>query len=367
MPLSQAPLPTWIRLDRTLLSVQYLRAVAALVILGIHGAPWLSETWATALSMALDLFFLISGFLVVVICDDDTRPWPFFRDRLLRIVPLYWVITLASFFIIYSGILEPTLNPLKLAFATAHGDWNFLFHSLVFFPVQGPFEADLHPLVPQGWTLNYEMMLYGLFAMALWLPRRYVAPVATCLFAVLVLAGFLIKGGPAFRFWTSPFIFEFVFGLWVGVAWQRRWNFGWLYLALLVAWVPLMAVTARYFLGWPFNPGRMAFLPIVLTIFLLFVAIDCKEGRMPKLGPARLLGDASYSIYLFHFIPIVILDRLSHAFPIGEGAYFMGVFGGGLIGGLVCYYAIELPIKRKVKQVRSARQASALPAGRQHA
>ena len=329
-----------------------------MVVITAHGLPGLPQVVVTKMGMALDVFFLISGFLFVVITDEKSRPARFFIDRVLRIVPLYWLLTLFSFFLIYSGVLAGILNPVRLALGVIAGDWSFLFQSLLFFPGPSPFEPDLNPLIPQGWTLNYEMMFYVLFAASLWLPRKFVVPANTAMAATIVLMGVSLDGGPAFRFWTSPIIFEFVFGLWVGVAWQRMWDFRLLFLGLFIAWVPIAVVSVLYFADWPFSPDRIASpfgLILVLALFVFLVALDRRGDGLPEFKPMRLIGDAGYSIYLFHFIPIVLADCLDDVMVVPAAAYFLIVVGGGFAGGFACYFWIERPIARYLRKLRTRR------------
>jgi exopolysaccharide production protein ExoZ len=348
----------WTRIDRKLLSIQYIRGGAAVIVLCAHGAPGLPEVLITKMGMALDFFFVISGFLFVVISDERTRPMHFFAERMLRIVPLYFVLTAACFVIIYSGILVPTLNPFWLLAGVPGWDWPFFLRSILFIPGKSPFEPDLNPLIPQGWTLNYEVMFYILFSASLLLRRQLVVPVLTLVCAGLVLAGILVDGGPAFRFWTSPIIFEFVFGMWAGVAWQQGWDYRRLFGWFCLAWVPLAAVILLFFRHWPFHPDRIAASPdllVVLGIFLGLVAWD-RRGGLPEIKPLRMIGDAGYSIYLFHFIPIILVDRLNDFVVVSAPAYFLAVVGGGFAGGFACYYWLELPLARRVRRFRPRRE-----------
>lgn len=348
----------WRRINRKLLSIQYIRGGAAVVVLCAHGAPGLPQIVITKMGMALDFFFIISGFLFVVISDGRTRPMTFFVERVLRIVPLYFVLTAACFVLIYSGILAPILNPVRLLAGMPYWDWPFFLRSILFIPGPSPFEPDLNPLIPQGWTLNYEMMFYILFSASLFLRRRLVVPAMTALCVALVLVGIFVEGGPAFRFWTSPIIFEFVFGMWAGVAWQEGWSFRRLYGWFCLAWIPLTVVTSAFFVGWPFHPVRMGDFPdllLVLGIFLALVAWDRRPSGIPEIKPIRLIGDAGYSIYLFHFIPIVLVDRLNDSIAVSPPAYFLAVVGGGIGGGIACYYWLELPLARRVRRFRPRR------------
>lgn len=355
---TDAPSGTWRKISRRLLSIQYIRGGAALIVLSAHGAPGLPNEVITKMGMALDFFFVISGFLFVVISDDRTRPGPFFIQRMLRIVPLYVVLTTFCFVLIYSGILQPIFDPVRLLAGVPHWNWDFYLQSILFIPGPSPFEPDLNPIIPQGWTLNYEAMFYVLFAAALFLNRKYVVPALTLACAALVLIGILFTGGPAFRFWTSPLIFEFVFGMWAGVAWHNGWDFRRVFVCFCAAWIPLTIVTAQFFVGWPFHPERMGSFPdllVVLGLFLALVAWDRRPGGVPDIRPLRIIGDAGYSIYLFHFIPIILVDRLNDSILVSPTAYFIAVVGGGIAGGVACYYWLELPLARWVQRFRFGR------------
>lgn len=348
----------WRRINRKLLSIQYIRGGAAVVVLCAHGMPGLPPELVLKMGMALDFFFVISGFLFVVISDDRTRPVQFFVERMLRIVPLYFALTAACFALIYSGLLVPILNPFRLLAGIPYWDWGFFLRSILFIPGPSPFEPDLNPLIPQGWTLNYEAMFYVLFSVALFLKRRWVVPVLTLVCAGLVVAGILIEGGPAFRFWTSPLIFEFVFGMWAGVAWQNGWDFRRVFACFCLGWVPLTIVTAQFFVGWPFHPERMGSFPdllVVLGLFLALVAWDRRPGGVPAIKPLAMIGDAGYSIYLFHFIPIILVDRLDDSVFVSPPAYFLAVVGGGFAGGFACYYWLEIPLARWARRFRPKR------------
>jgi exopolysaccharide production protein ExoZ len=350
----------WRKIDRRLLSIQYIRGGAALIVLCAHGTPGLPPEVLVRMGMAIDFFFVVSGFLFVVICDDRSRPGQFLIDRLLRIVPLYFVLTTFCFALIFSGILQPVLNPLTLLGGVPSWDWPFYLRSILFIPGPSPFEADLNPVIPQGWTLNYEVMFYLLFSACLLLRRAYVVPAMTLICGGLVLAGALIDGGLAFRFWTSPLIFEFVFGMWAGLAWQNGWSFAKLFLAFCVAWLPLTAVTVSFFMGWPFHPERMGSFPdllLVLGIFLALVGWDRRPGGIPEIRPLRMIGDAGYSIYLFHFVPIILVDRANDFMPVPGLPYFIAVVGGGFAGGFACYRWIELPLARACRKFRSRSRA----------
>lgn len=352
----------WQRIDRTLLSIQYLRAGSVLAVVFVHSMTSKFGILEWIFSLSMDLFFVMSGFIVAMIVQSGTTPWQFMRDRIGRIVPLYSIATLFSYWLIYSGALDGHFSLTTQILGLIHGPVSELFCALIFFPVTNHATGLVQPIIPQGWTLNYEMLFYLAFAAALWLPRRWLVPVLTLVAAVSVmLGGFHAQSVPA-RFWTSPLLFEFVAGLWIGLAWRRGWDFRWVFAGLLLAWVPLFTATWLFFLDWPMFPIRLNGFGLVLLASMPVIAADRRSGGLREWWPARLLGDASYSIYLFHFIPIVFAETFIGKDTGHPLAYFLVVFVGGLGLGLAAYFLIEIPLQRCVKSMR--RHPSQSAAGR---
>src|SRR5688572_9349206 len=131
----------------------------------------------------VDLFFVISGFVMVYSSESlfgrREGPLRFLLRRLARIAPLYWAVTIAIILYIYA----------------AHGSKLFeiyspasLIASFLFYPYPR-LDGLAFPVHLLGWTLNYEMFFYAVFAAAIVLPRR-AAVVAVCAALVaLVVTG----------------------------------------------------------------------------------------------------------------------------------------------------------------------------------
>nr|WP_242097963.1 acyltransferase family protein [Sphingomonas sp. CROZ-RG-20F-R02-07] len=73
---------------RTLLGIQYLRAAAAIAVLVYHAFEARTKSLGF-LALGVDLFFVVSGFVMMAITAADARPIAFLKARILRIVPLY--------------------------------------------------------------------------------------------------------------------------------------------------------------------------------------------------------------------------------------------------------------------------------------
>jgi len=94
-------------------SIQYLRALAALMVVWVHSLymiPGVAEEFNAPNfgGAGVDLFFVISGFIMVVTtAEKDVTPMEFFCRRIVRVVPLYWLATLAM---IAGAAISPNMS-----------------------------------------------------------------------------------------------------------------------------------------------------------------------------------------------------------------------------------------------------------------
>jgi exopolysaccharide production protein ExoZ len=149
-----------IALNPTLNSIQYLRAVAAVMVPYHHARarlPGIYEVLPNPLGGAgVDLFFVISGFIMVITtAGRGSRPGDFMLRRIARIVPSYWFYTtaLALFIVAMPGVLN-------LSVTLPHYLESIFFVPHVSRDNQLSFctgERSLQPLLQPGWTLNFEM------------------------------------------------------------------------------------------------------------------------------------------------------------------------------------------------------------------
>ena len=132
--------------DQTLLSIQYLRASAALMVVVYH-AMMLAPVDFGIGAAGVDLFFVISGFILWTIARErPLTPLEFLKRRWIRVAPLYWTLTLAvaaiaTFWPFVFGQFKATPSHVLLSLG-------FIQHMN---PDGAPF-----PLIPVGWSLNYE-------------------------------------------------------------------------------------------------------------------------------------------------------------------------------------------------------------------
>ena len=327
-----------------LLSLQIVRAVAAVSVVYFHvgGHPRFG-------AFGVDLFFVLSGFVMAMLVAQGATPGGFALRRIVRIVPLYWLTTLA---VVLIGVLRPTW------LATAAPGIGDVLRSLFFVPYLRE-NGVLAPVLGLGWTLNYEMFFYGLIVLSLcWAPQRVLVRVAAAL--LLLQAGASLAGeGVMAMFLGSSHLLEFVLGMACHAVWQRglcsRVPWGVALLLWLGAYVAMAALqaTGRSFVQL-FAYGVPSALMLLASLRVEPLLRALQAGRR-SVGRAALvtllaLGDASYAIYLAHFfvteaIRLVLAPSLLGRPLSGLGEELAAVVLAVAAGYLV-YVAVDRPVHR---------------------
>jgi exopolysaccharide production protein ExoZ len=336
--------------SRVILPIQYLRGVAALMVVWHHAAgqvngmssivPWVFGT------SGVDLFFVISGFIMVVTTSGSgIGPTEFWRRRIVRVVPLYWLLTLAM---VAVALVAPGLfRTLKVAPST-------LLQSLLFIPhFSNSFPGVVWPLLVPGWTLNFEMFFYAVFGLALLLPERNRLLPLVAFFVLLTALGFAF--GPfasaAAQTYTHPMLLEFAAGASIAAWWlSGRWRLpratSW---ALIGAGAVLLVLRDQK----PFGTSMQ----IAGAVLVVIGALDQRLAawRSPVL---QALGDSSYSLYLTHIFTLgalrVLWVKLVPGAPgLTATLVFMAVslVVCAVVGWLVFRW-IETPLLRRLNRRR---------------
>jgi exopolysaccharide production protein ExoZ len=288
------------------LSVQYLRAVAALLVVFHHARqfPGFKDAVGTGVGSAgVDIFFVISGFVMAVTAGRRNYPaLRFLERRSLRIIPLYWSMTLLSAVLSFA---LPTVFD-DIAFT-----WKHFLSSLLFIPHVSPYPPfNYSPLMKIGWTLNFEMFFYLIFAALMMFGLTLRIGIMTILFAGLILVdSFWHPDFTPLRFWADGQLFEFVMGCAIGQLYASghfaavRASFAW-----AAAAVAIMALVA---LGsYQFELPRAVLSGVPAAVLVAAGVCLEQHGRVGSSAAWKFLGDASYSIYLVHLLPITVFRRV---------------------------------------------------------
>ena len=333
-----------------LLNVQMLRGLAALLVVFVHlevlgQMAGLSEGWPLFGNSGVDLFFVISGMIMVMTTAEGLHtPASFMRNRLIRVAPLYWAVT---FFVFAIALAAPSLMQ------TTTADPVQLLKSLAFIPFERA-DGTVRPTVFLGWTLNYEMAFYAIFALGLALPgRRLGLAVTGGLLVALATFGLLLRPEqPLLAFYLQPLIYEFAAGMALGalmpkgpIARSWRWP---------AAGAGVAAFAAMIAAGQLWPQAERALVSGAPAVVIVACAVVAERAGL-KAGQAwiQLLGAASYSIYLTHFFCTTAATKLAQSMQLSPAmliASFPLIFLlVAIVGGLV-HLKIELPLTGLVRR-----------------
>ncbi|MGG7605362.1 acyltransferase family protein [Massilia sp. BKSP1R2A-1] len=217
--------------------IQALRGIAVILVVLTHARYTFSDTptWPLAEqllrpgAMGVDLFFVISGFIMVY-TTRHARGTPaesldFLVRRFARIWPLYVVVVCAWL----------TATNRGFAWLTDWPQIRNLLLTISFQPVNLEHPPFFDVTLPLGWTLNFEMYFYLVFGLCMLLGRARLLFVAGWIVLTVVALPMFKRGLTLdvltnFRFslaylnlMTSPIILEFLAGVAIGWLYLQDW------------------------------------------------------------------------------------------------------------------------------------------------
>lgn len=348
--------------------LQALRALAALLVVIDHSILTLISKAGFSIedtfiekfvgsfgTFGVSVFFAISGFIMIHTnrkgFGSRSNAADFLVRRFVRVVPLYW--------------LTMFIYILKLTYQNNPPSMEYIFKSFLFIPY---LDADniFSPIYGLGWTLNYEMFFYAIFAFSMIFSFK---KGVFCFFAFFLLITFshnyMSKPvGNGFTvliyFWTDPIILYFMMGAFIGLLHPKFIKLGFInkysFLLGFILIIILMAclfVTIKQF---SFNSFMYFTSMMICTLLVIMLCILGKDRNQKSIFSNMLcfLGDASYSIYLTHSFLIGPSARVWSLYFSNE---FWPVFillmlcGASILGGVVHVY-IEKKIASRLKHIR---------------
>jgi exopolysaccharide production protein ExoZ len=338
-----------------LAGVQILRGVATCLVLVHHvleeSQPLFGGLIPAPIALigasGVDLFFAISGFIMFYTNQDsfgkEGAAADFFFRRVVRIVPLYWLCTLVVVATHAVGLL-----------ASQHITVLSLLSSLFFLP-------NSHIVHGVGWTLNYEMYFYAVFA--IWLvfgtSRSGIFGILASI-PLIMMVSWSLPSTTASRFLGNPIALEFCFGFALGVAFTRGWiSAGISRMALLVGCAGLVLGTC---VGSTDGTAGLAaqvrflFWGLPATAILMSaLSVGSVKNRLGKV--ILTLGNASYSIYLTHpFVMTtyaVILKKYS-TLGMPRPVLMLVPVLASLAIGFATYHLVERPMTERLRLWRKS-------------
>lgn len=312
-----------------------LRGLAALAVIFYHGCPRTGTRLDTVLGLgwtAVDLFFLLSGYLITGILlagrPDRSFLGAFYARRSLRIWPLYYLALAAV--VALAALAPAAFPPFSRATLAAYATYTQ--------QIPGPWAPAGASYRPLGhfWSLAVEEQFYLFWPPVVLLGgRRAVVPASVALLALCLSVRFGV--GDA-RYLLVGRCDGLAYGAVLAVvldpartaAGRRR---------LARPFAALVGASALGILAWwrldgaSLLAGEAILLPAVPLFFGLVGLVICLEGR-PATAPLRArplvsLGTISYGLYVYHWPVFVALDRLSRTGP-SPDRHPYGEFGVGM-------------------------------------
>ncbi|MGH9075958.1 MAG: acyltransferase family protein [Acidimicrobiales bacterium] len=346
-----------------------VRGVAIVLVVAVHATygliPQHAGQWVPGGFIAIDVFFVLSGFLITsLLLEELARSGTisfrqFYRRRALRLFPALWAVMVAQLvYAVATGI--PLGHDLKGlgAIALYVGNWSWNFGAII------------PDALGQTWSLAVEEQFYLLWPLVLFLllrkdRRRLAVGVMAALVAVALVSRILLwrAGVPYIEIYvqTEARLDSLMLGCLLAFATHYGWRLprriellGWTGAAGLAA-VTLLAHRED---AWLYQGGFT--LVALASVLVVCAALDQAStfGRLLSLRPVKVLGRVSYSIYLWHFMIFLAVDRVWPTRPSIERL----VAGLGLtaVVSALSYNVIEKPFLRR-KDAGPARRR--LPSG----
>lgn len=272
-------------------SLQLLRFLAAFAVVLFHVGSGLEVGGLITTNPAfygsggVDVFFVLSGFIITYATDPSASAGDFLKRRVARIVPIYWLLT--SLLILVAWIRPGLLRSVEL-------DLVSIVKSYLFIPYLKP-NGEVQPMLFLGWTLCYEVAFYAIFCLSIPLGRYANLATAAVIVALVSVGRSFQSDSVLFGFYTNPIVLEFLLGMLL-FHFYERWSFmraAPLPVALTTLAIGLLLFTAGSETDRVVGRG----IPAVLIV-AAFLMLKLPASRTMALFV--LLGNASYSLYLLH-------------------------------------------------------------------
>ena len=319
-----------------------LRALAVIAVILFH----FDESWLSGGFAGVDVFFVISGFLMTGIIFNglETNSFSivrFFIARANRIIPALFFLCLSLFIISWLFLTPLDFKIINKHIASSLG----FFSNILYWKEVGYFDANANQKwLLHTWSLSVEWQFYILYPLVIVFLRKFISlkaiklMILTFAFLGFFLASILtfLKPEPAYYLLPTR-SWEMLFG---GVAYLFPFSIK----EHKKRWVELIGITLvlySYFfiskdMPWP---GYLALLPVLGTF--LIIQAQRQQSFFTTNRVFKYLGKWSYSIYLWHWPLVVALNY----FSLPRGFIYIALILSILLGYLSYKYIEVIKFK----------------------
>lgn len=357
-----APLGIPSVIDRKILNIQAMRAFAVMLVVFSHlvhiegkyghNEHFLSGYFLYGVS-GVDLFFIISGFVMVTVSrkrqgQSSFYPLQFLSNRITRIYPVYWfycIIVLAVYF------YRPEMVN------SSQGNQVHILESFLLWP------QKLAPLLAVAWTLTHEMYFYLVFTIMLWRARNHILWYLLFWLIAVIVGNVALdsRAFPLLKIIFHPLTVEFIAGCIVAlVIFRGHTGYGRSYFYGGVALLLFSTIGCYAYSGSSLPDGWYRVLFFGVPCSLMVYGAVASEFQTTLRFPRWLnaIGDASYSIYLSHVLVLSFMGRVWYRLG-KEGLYdnFLMIalmILCVMIYGHFSFQYIEKPMIRGFRHLRTA-------------
>ncbi len=326
-----------------------LRAIAVISVVLFH----LKINLFAGGFVGVDVFFVISGFLITRLIRDELADGSFtfgkfYQRRARRLLPALFATMLLT--VIVAGIMLAPKDLINFSYSVFAS--LFSVANILLWKESGYFDAsaDLKPLLHM-WSLSVEEQFYLIWPTCMLFlmrkaPKR--GPLITCALAgvvSLILAVAFVKIDGVAAFYLLPFrVYEFMFG--AGLVWlmhyqpKRKWI---LEPLLMLGLGMIMYCVFTYTKDTPF-PSYNALLPCFGTALVIYAGTAKYTRRLLDNWWMVGVGLVSYSFYLVHWPIIVFATYLNHEMltPFFQALIFFASLGLAIL----MFFFVERPFRR---------------------
>ncbi|MFZ9942911.1 MAG: acyltransferase family protein [Bacteroidia bacterium] len=336
-------------LPKRLQNIQAIRTIAALMVCAFHLQYLFMNEGETKPfpngEMGVQVFFVISGLIMYHTTRDQYKsnnPLAFLLNRIIRIVPLYLLVTFVY-----------VADDLSADFIAENASriLTTVFFIAPMTDVIGPKYG--YPLLDVGWTLNYEMFFYLLFGLSMFVQSHRYWLLIGAFVSIGVLYQLIATGSfdpsyityhdyphQAMNFYGNPIVLLFALGVLAGMVLDR------IQLSRKAA-VFIFGITSICFinhvLAWWSLPVNV-FTDTAFVFTWVLAAALCDKANV-QVFPASVAksGDSSYSLYLWHPVVFAYLRTVAEKMGLPYLEYPWMSFLLGLISAmLVAWFSFKV-------------------------
>jgi peptidoglycan/LPS O-acetylase OafA/YrhL len=337
-----------------------LRALAVIPVLFYHvGVPGFAGGF-----VGVDVFFVISGYLICGMIDADIRKGSFsignfYKRRILRILPALFVMFLVTSILAYVYCLPVELEEYSRSLASAVGS----ISNVYFASTAGYFDAPAatKPLL-HTWSLGVEEQFYLIAPLLMLFAYRFLPKRAKLLFAILAALSFaaavlVCYRNRDFAFYLTPFrAWELALGalLAIGFLPVPQTELG----KNICGTTGMLLVLGTVVFGSSSAP-LLAMTSLASIGAVLLIASSERgpsmAGRLLSLRPIVFIGLISYSLYLWHW-PLIVFQRTDGLLVADASSSTSALVLIVVSVGVAClsWKFVELPFRSRAKDTSKA-------------